>query len=170
MKVVFFSESGIVGKTPRNHPNARNDIAWSIMMDADWCPYGKQPTDHYDLGVVTIPKTKPNLDIDLFRQHCDKIVVMQEGPHWYFQDYSIEQQFQFIENLRKADWVWCHNKSDVSYYEGLGCEDVRVMRTLMLPEGLNSQLTTSQKSGIILGWKIYPLIYLFVSCNPIKIT
>ena len=79
MKVVFFSESGIVGKTPRNHPNARNDIAWSIMMGADWCPYEKQPTDHYDLGVVTIPKTKPNLDIDLFRQHWDKIVVMQEG-------------------------------------------------------------------------------------------
>ena len=63
MKVVFFSESGIVGKTPRNHPNARNDIAWSIMMDADWCPYGKQPTDHYDLGVVTIPKTKPNIPL-----------------------------------------------------------------------------------------------------------
>ena len=151
MKVVFFSESGIVGKVDRKHPNARNDIAWSIMMDADWCPYGVKPSGNYDLGVVTIPKTKPNLDIDSFRQHCDKIAVMQEGPHWYFQDYSVEQQFQFIENLRKADWVWCHNKSDVSYYEGLGCEDVRVMRTLMLPEGLDCQLTTSMKNGIILG-------------------
>ena len=76
---------------------------------------------------------------------------MQEGPHWYFQDYSVEEQFQFIENLRKADWVWCHNKSDVKYYEGLGCEDVRVMRTLMLPEGLDCQLTTSMKNGILLG-------------------
>ena len=43
------------------------------------------------------------------------------------------------------------NKSDVSYYEGLGCEDVRVMRTLMLPEGLDCQLTTSQKNGILGG-------------------
>ena len=151
MKVVFFSESSIIGKVDRRHPNARNDIAWSIMMDADWCPYGVKPSGNYDLGVVTIPKTKPNLDVDSFRQYCDKIVVMQEGPHWYFQDYSVEEQFQFIENLRKADWVWCHNKSDVSYYEGLGCEDVRVMRTLMLPEGLDSQLTTSMKNGIILG-------------------
>ena len=48
MKVVFFSESGIVGKVDRTFPNARNDILWSIMMDADWCPYGKQPTDHYE--------------------------------------------------------------------------------------------------------------------------
>ena len=151
MKVVFFSESGLVGKAPRNHPNARNDIAWSVMMNADWCPYGKTPTEHYDLGVVTIPKTKPDLNVNSFRQYCDKVVVMQEGPHWYFQDYSVQQQFQFVQNLRSADWVWCHNKSDVGYYEGLGCEDVRVMRTLMLPEGLDSAQYSSDKKGIILG-------------------
>ena len=149
--VVFFSESGIVGKVPRDFPNARNDIAWSIMMNADWCPYGKQPTQKYELGIITIPKTKPDLDIEWFKQYCDKVAVMQEGPHWYFQDYSVEQQFKFIENLRGADWVYCHNESDKPYYEGLGCEDVRIMRTLMLPEGLNCQLTTSQKKGILLG-------------------
>jgi hypothetical protein len=151
MKVVFFSESGIVGKVQRDFPNARNDIAWSIMMDADWCPYDNKPTDYYDLGVVTIPKTRPDINVEELKKHCDKIVVMQEGPHWYFQDYSVEQQFQFIENLRKADWVWCHNKSDVSYYEGLGCRDVRVMRTLMLPEGLPAKGYSKDKSGIILG-------------------
>jgi hypothetical protein len=36
----------------------------------------------------------------------------------------------------EADWVYCHNKSDVNYYKGLGCKDVRVMRSLMIPEGL----------------------------------
>ena len=49
MKVVFFSESGIVGKVDRTFPNARNDIAWSIMMNADWCPYSQMPTGKYDL-------------------------------------------------------------------------------------------------------------------------
>ena len=151
MKVVFFSESGIVGKVPRDFPNARNDIAWSVMMNADWCPYGKTPTEHYDLGVVTIPKTKPDLNVNSFRQYCDKVVVMQEGPHWYFQDYSVQQQFQFVQNLRSADWVWCHNKSDVGYYEGLGCEDVRIMRTLMIPEGLPPKGYSKDKSGVILG-------------------
>ncbi len=151
MKVVFFSESGLIGKAPRNHPNARNDIAWSVMMNADWCPYGKTPTEHYDLGVVTIPKTKPDLNVNSFRQYCDKVVVMQEGPHWYFQDYSVQQQFQFVQNLRNADWVWCHNKSDVGYYEGLGCEDVRIMRTLMIPEGLPPKGYSKDKSGVILG-------------------
>jgi|TARA_B100000131_G_scaffold91799_1_gene88552 hypothetical protein len=149
--VVFFSESGIVGKVPRDFPNARNDIAWSIMMNADWCPYGKRPEKKYELGIVTIPKTNPNIDFDILKQYCDKIAVMQEGPHWYFQDYSVEQQFQFIENLRNADWVYCHNVSDRPYYEGLGCEDVRIMRTLMLPDGLDSQRYSSDKEGILLG-------------------
>jgi hypothetical protein len=151
MKVVFFSESGLVGKAPRNHPNARNDIAWSVMMNADWCPYDNTPTDYYDLGVVTIPKTRPDINVEELKKHCDKIVIMQEGPHWYFQDYTVEQQFQFVQTLREADWVWCHNKSDVGYYEGLGCEDVRVMRTLMIPEGLPAKGYSKDKSGIILG-------------------
>ena len=151
MKVVFFSESGLVGKAPRNHPNARNDIAWSIMMNADWCPYDNTPTDYYDLGVVTIPKTRPDINVEELKKHCDKIVIMQEGPHWYFQDYSVEQQFQFVQTLREADWVWCHNESDIGYYEGLGCQDVRVMRTLMIPEGLPAKGYSTDKSGIILG-------------------
>ena len=151
MNVVFFSESGLVGKAPRNHPNARNDIAWSIMMNADRCPYDNTPTDYYDLGVVTIPKTRPDINVEELKKHCDKIVIMQEGPHWYFQDYSVEQQFQFVQTLREADWVWCHNESDIGYYEGLGCQDVRVMRTLMIPEGLPAKGYSTDKSGIILG-------------------
>ena len=150
-KVVFFSESQIVGKAPRNHPNARNDIAWSCMMNADWCPYDNTPTDYYDLGVVTIPKTRPDINVEELKKHCDKITIMQEGPHWYFQDYSVEQQFQFVQTLREADWVWCHNESDIGYYEGLGCQDVRVMRTLMIPEGLPAKGYSTDKSGIILG-------------------
>jgi len=35
-----------------------------------------------------------------------------------------------------ADWVYCHNESDVNYYLGLGCKDVRVMRSLMIPHNL----------------------------------
>jgi len=53
--------------------------------------------------------------------------------------------------LRTADWVYCHNMSDIRYYKGLGCKDVRIMRSMMIPEGLDSQLTTSMKSGILLG-------------------
>ena len=50
--------------------------------------------------------------------------------------YLIDKQFHYFNTLMEADWVYCHNISDIQYYKGLGCKDVRVMRSLMIPEGL----------------------------------
>jgi hypothetical protein len=149
--VVFFSESPIKGRVPRDFENARTEYAWSIMLDAEWCPLNDSPNKKYDLGIVIIPKSNPNVDLERIKQYCDKVSVMQEGPHWYYQDYSVEQQIHYLNCLRTADWVYCHNMSDIRYYKGLGCKDVRVMRSMMIPEGLDSQITTSQKNGTLLG-------------------
>ena len=145
MNIVFFSESNIRGKVPRNFENARTEIAWSLALGAEWCPIGQTPMEDekYDLGIVIIPKNNPNINIQTFRSYCDKVAVMQEGPHWYFQDYTIDKQFQYYNSLMDADWVYCHNESDVNYYLGLGCKDVRVMRSLMIPAGISSRLSES---------------------------
>ena len=150
--IVFFSESNIRGKVPRDFENARTEFGWSIMLDADWCPIGQQPnSDIYDLGIVIIPKNNPNVDMQHVRKYCNKVAVMQEGPHWYFQDYPVDKQIHYINCLREADWVYCHNKSDVDYYLGLDCKDVRVMRSMMIPERLESSGYSKDKSGILLG-------------------
>jgi len=149
--VVFFSESPIKGRVPRDFENARTEYAWSIMLDAEWCPLNEQPNGRYDLGIVIIPKTNPAVNLERIKQYCDKVSVMQEGPHWYYQDYSVEQQIHYLNCLREADWVYCHNKSDVKYYKGLGCKDVRIMRSMMIPEGLDSQSGSLYKQGILLG-------------------
>ena len=151
MKVIFFSESGVKGKVPRDFENARTEFGWSIMLDAEWCPLNDTPTERYDLGIVIIPKNNPNVDLERIRQYCDKVSVMQEGPHWYYQDYSVEQQIHYLNCLRTSDWVYCHNVSDIKYYKGLGCKDVRVMRSMMIPEGLDSQSGSLYKEGILLG-------------------
>jgi len=149
--VVFFSESPIKGRVPRDFENARTEYSWSIMLDAEWCPLNEQPNGRYDLGIVIIPKTNPAVNLERIKQYCDKVSVMQEGPHWYYQDYSVEQQIHYLNCLREADWVYCHNKSDVKYYKGLGCKDVRIMRSMMIPEGLDSQSGSLYKQGILLG-------------------
>ena len=100
------------------------------------CHLTKLPDEQFDLGIVIIPKNNPNVDLNLIRQICNKVAVMQEGPHWFFQDYDITNQFHYYNCLVEADWVYCHNYSDIKYYKGLGCKDVRVMRSLMIPEGL----------------------------------
>ena len=94
MKITFFSESQVRGKVPRDFENARTEFGWSIALDAEWCPIGQAPSDKCDLGIVIIPKNNPNINIQTFRSYCDKVAVMQEGPNWYFQDYTIDKQFQ----------------------------------------------------------------------------
>jgi hypothetical protein len=136
MKVVFFSESQVNGKVPRNFDNARTEYAWMMALNAPHYNINNIPTEQFDLGIVIIPKNNPNIDLKVYREFCTNVAVMQEGPHWYFQDYEIDKQFHYYNTLMEADWVYCHNKSDVNYYVGLGCKDVRVMRSLMIPEGL----------------------------------
>jgi len=139
MNIGFFSESQVMGKIPRDFPNARTEYAWMMALDAPHYNINNIPNEKFDLGIVIVPKTKPDVDLDSIREACDKVAVMQEGPHWYFQDYSVEQQFHYYNTLMSADWVYCHNESDVTYYLGLGCKDVRVMRSLMIPNGLTKR-------------------------------
>ena len=136
MKIAFFSETGNNTRYPRDFANARTEVAWCLALDAPMCALDVLPNEHFDLGIVIIPKNNPKVSLDFIRKCCDKVAVMQEGPHWYFQDYDIDKQFHYYNTLMEADWVYCHNKSDVNYYVGLGCKDVRVMRSLMIPEGL----------------------------------
>ena len=145
MKISFFSESGNNQKYPRDFPNSRTEVGWCLALDAPMCALNVLPDEHFDLGIVIVPKANPNVNLDFIRNRCDKVAVMQEGPHWYFQDYDIEKQFNFYNTLMGADWVYSHNTSDVKYYKGLGCKDVRVMRSLMIPEGLQRR---SEWSGV----------------------
>ncbi len=136
MKIAFFSETGNNQRYPRDFPNARTEVAWCLALDAPMCALDVLPREKFDLGIVIIPKNNPNVSLDFIRKCCDKVAVMQEGPHWYFQDYSVDKQFKYFNALMDADWVYCHNESDVNYYLGLGCKDVRVMRSLMITDGL----------------------------------
>ena len=149
MKIAFFSETGNNQRYPRDFPNARTEVAWCLALDAPMCALDALPDEHFDLGIVIIPKNNPNVSLDFIRKCCDKVAIMQEGPHWYFQDYQIDKQFHYYNTLMDADWVYCHNESDVKYYKGLGCKDVRVMRSLMIPAGIPSR--SEWGDGTIIG-------------------
>ena len=149
MKIAFFSETGNNQRYPRDFANARTEVSWAIALEAPMCVLDVLPKEHFDLGIVIIPKNNPEVSLDFIRKCCDKVAIMQEGPHWYFQDYQIDKQFHYYNTLMDADWMYCHNESDVKYYKGLGCKDVRIMRSLMIPEGLVSRSEWSD--GTIIG-------------------
>ena len=52
--------------------------------------------EQFDLGIVIVPKEIPRVDLDFIRKCCDKVAIMQEGPHWYFQDYTIDRTISLL--------------------------------------------------------------------------
>ena len=130
MKVAYFTEMGWEGKVDRTtHNNMRTEFAWMSALDADHynvhAPNFKQD---YDLGIVIVPKSNPEINMKPLKQHCDKIAIQQEGPHWYFQDYPLTHQFHFHNHLMEADYIFAHNESDKKYYRGITSKPVFVMR------------------------------------------
>jgi hypothetical protein len=143
MKIAFFSESGFTGKIPRNHPNLRTELAWQVALDATHHPLssidGELP--NYDLGIIIIPKknleglSKLNV-VGIIKSFCNKVAFMQEGPCWYFEDYPIDQQIWFYNQLMDMDMLFCHNHSDIEYFNGLTSKPCHWMPTLMIDDNL----------------------------------
>ena len=155
MRIAFFTEMGFTGKIPRTHENMRTEFAWMVALDADHIPIDSAHQLSYDkkfdLGIIIVPKNNPIVDLESIRKCCDKVAVMQEGPHWYFQDYDLPQQIGYYNALVEADIIFAHNYSDKKYYEGLtGHKDVRVMESLMIEDAIG-EIKEVKRDGVIIG-------------------
>jgi len=151
MKIAFFTEMGFTGKVSRTHDNMRTEFAWMVALGADHFNYRQLPSSHYDLGIVIIPKKNPEFDIKFLKNICKKVAVMQEGPHWYFQDYELSKQIWYYNTLTSADIIFTHNKVDQRYYRGLtNHSDVRIMPSLMIEDAVGD-LEEVERKGIIIG-------------------
>ena len=154
MKVAFFTEMNFIGKIPRNHTNMRTEFAWMVALDADHYNINQVPEDKYDLGIIIIPKKNPDIDLAQIKEYCNKVAVMQEGPHWYFQDYDIARQVHYYNSLQKADIIFAHNKKDKEYYQGLTQhKEIRVMQSLMIEDSIdvNSLTDSKDRKNCIIG-------------------
>tara|TARA_R110001599_G_scaffold108883_1_gene272156 strand:+ start:435 stop:1361 length:927 start_codon:yes stop_codon:yes gene_type:complete len=157
MKVAWFTEGGWSGKIQRDFDGMRNDSAWMCVLDATHFPINQIPQveEKFDLGIVTIPKKHIDILsqyplIEKLRGCCNKIAYMQEGPHWYFQDYPLDQQIWFFNILAEMDFLYVHNESDKKYYEGLLEKECKLMPTLMI-EDLLIDLPKVERNNIMIG-------------------
>ena len=151
MSIAFFTEMGFEGKISRTHENMRVEFAWMCSLNADHYNYHSEVKNNYDLGIVIIPKKNPQFDINRLKKFCSKVAVMQEGPHWYFQDYTLDKQVWYYNTLTSADIIFTHNKADKIYYEGLtNHKDVRVLQSLMIEDAIG-ELPKVKREGVIIG-------------------
>jgi len=158
MKIAFFTESEFEGKISRDFDNMRTEYAWYVALDSTHHPIVKLHTlkkNMYDLGIVIIPKM--NIEtisqypmIEEMKRVCKKIGFMQEGPHWYFQDYPMEQQIWFYNCLMEMDVIFAHNEADVNYFRGLTeNQNVHQMKSLMITDYLKE--SKEKTNSVVIG-------------------
>jgi len=162
-KIVWFTEGGWQGKVGLDNPNMRNDVSTKWLLGAEHYPifqmtqvlehFGEK---HFDFGIVTLPKTNVDklMTFDMIgdlKKLCKKTISMQEGPHWYFQDYTMEQQIWWYNVLTEFDMLLAHNHKDVNYYRGITNKPVHKMPTLMLAERLGIKPRSEWGDVVIIG-------------------
>ncbi len=160
MNIAFFSEASIEGKTQRNFKQMRTEWSWYAALKSTHHCITKIPElddNKYDLGIVIIPKkhiaelVKFPL-IEQMKRICKKVGVMQEGPSWYFQDYTMEQQVWYFNFLMSCDLVLAHNNIDRSYFKGLTKKNnVYINPTLMITDEIKPTTKSEDRRGVIIG-------------------
>lgn len=151
MKIAFFTETKQYGKVPRKFPNMRTDLAWMCALNADHYYFNSVPEAEYDLGIAILSKKNPTLSLEHIKTKCKKVAIMQEGPHWFFQDYSLQMQIGYYSTLLQADIIFTHNRKDQLYYKGLtNHPDVRILPSLMIEDSIG-ELKTVERNGVIIG-------------------
>ena len=162
-KFVWFTEGGWSGKVRIDNPNMRNDVSTKYILGAEHYPIFQIPEvlqhfgkNYFDFAIVTLPKTNVDklLQFDMIgdlKKLSKKVISMQEGPHWFFQDYKMEEQIWWYNTLTEFDMLFAHNKKDVKYYEGLTNKPVHKMPTLMLAERLGIIPRNEWGDAIMIG-------------------
>ena len=162
-KFVWFTEGGWQGKVSLDNPNMRNDVSTKWLLGAEHYPIFQMPQilehfgeKHFDLGIVTLPKTHVDklMTFDMtgdLKKLCRKTISMQEGPHWYYQDYTMEQQIWWYNSLTEFDMLFAHNKKDVNYYRGITDKPVQKMPTLLLADRLGILPRSEWGDAVIIG-------------------
>ena len=146
-KIAFFSEGGYSGKVSRDTP-MRTDQAWICALNAThYCIFKLDEVNtKYNIGVVIIPKEKNREHlaknnyplIQNIKQYCDKVIIMQEGCHWDWQEDSVNTMVWFYNQLLEADLLLCHNDADVKYYQGITDIHSFVLPALMIEDNIKT--------------------------------
>ena len=174
MRIAFLTEMRFEGKIPSNHSNMRTEFAWMHALNADHrCIHSFRDVRDYDHVFVIFPKGDTFLNatavrlvkgvnsasnllssnlVGVLKENNKKVYYVQEGPHWWWNDYEIVDQINFYNMLAKVDKIFAHNLSDLNYYAGLFPEkDISIIPTLMIEDSITDVEWKPEEKAIIGG-------------------
>jgi len=157
MRIAFLTEMGFNGTIPSTHNNMRTEFAWMNALNAVHYPLETYDSvKNYDVVFIIFPKGKTYLNsegstlvsgvnpvskylqqpiIPTLKESNTKVYYIQEGPHWWWNDYEVIDQIQFYNFLSLTDGIFAHNLSDSQYYRGLFWnKKVEIIHSLMIED------------------------------------
>ena len=157
MRIAFLTEMGFNGTIPSTHNNMRTEFAWMNALNAVHYPLANYDSvKGYDVVFIIFPKGKTYLNsegstlvnginpvskyleqpiIPTLKESNTKVYYIQEGPHWWWNDYEVIDQIQFYNFLSLTDGIFAHNLSDSQYYRGLfKNKKVEIIHSLMIED------------------------------------
>jgi hypothetical protein len=172
MNVAFLTEMGFQAKIPSNHTNMRTEFAWMNVTDADHYHISLVgDIIGYDKVFIIFPKGRvflsaegiqlvneenpisKYLKIDIvskLKKYNKEVYIIQEGPSWWFHNYNMSDQINFINMVRSSDGIYAHNESDTKFWKGF-TDKVFVIPTLMIEETIKDIKWNPQDKTIIGG-------------------
>ena len=157
MRIAFLTEMGFNGTIPSTHNNMRTEFAWMNALNAVHYPLvNYDSVKGYDVVFIIFPKGKTYLNsegsmlvnginpvstylekpiVEILKESNSKVYYIQEGPHWWWNDYEVIDQIQFYNFLSLTDGIFAHNLSDSHYYRGLfKNKKVEIIHSLMIED------------------------------------
>jgi hypothetical protein len=174
MRIAFLTEMGFEGKIPANHSNMRTEFAWMHALDAEHkSVYNYREVKGYDHVFIIFPKGKVFLSAEAskvahgvnpvtelltsnfyvtLKEANKKIHYIQEGPHWWFNDYELSDQINFYNFVAACDSIFAHNQSDTAYYKGMFPKTpIHVLPSLLIHDTVKEIVPTRQEKVFIGG-------------------
>lgn len=172
MKIAFLTEMGFEGKVPSNHFNMRTEFAWMNALNADHFNIRTiNKVLQYDKVFIIFPKGRVFLDsagskltsdlnpvsdllsqdlVGVLKKYNEQVFIVQEGPTWWFHNYEMVDQINFINMIRSSDGIYAHNEYDIKFWSGY-TDKVFVMPTLMIEDPIQGIEWKPQDKTIVGG-------------------
>jgi hypothetical protein len=173
MKIAFLTEMGFEGKIPSNHSNMRTEFAWMHALDAEHrYIYHYREVRDYDHVFIIFPKGRVYLSaeglqaaygtnpvsnllseelVEILKLNNKRVYNIQEGPHWWWNEYSMADQIGFYNMMISSDGIFAHNQHDVKYYRGMFPNvPVHVIPNLMI-DSIVEDIHPVREEKVIIG-------------------
>lgn len=159
MNIVFLTEQNYLGKVDSDHPNMRTEYAWMNMLDAFHLPYQLLQNEEYssivdtaDFFIMIPSKKNPQFlqAAHILKSKNKKFGIMQEGPNYLWQDWSIDNQIIYLGIIKQlADIMFVHNEKDAVYFKGITSKPVVVLKTVAnIPAKINP---SQHRNAVLIG-------------------